>query len=285
MSPARRRDAIETAQEMLRVSQRLACRAVGQPRSTQRYRYNGDDHREEQLVARIRALAKEHPRYGYRRIGKLLNDEGWHVNHKRTYRLWRRERLHLPRISKPRRRTKSDVATDPMVPADESRIVWAWDVIIDQTTSGHKLSWLSILDESTRVCLVLEVHRGISAKIAEEALKQALDVHEAPSCLRSDNSRHLTAQSIRKWLEQRSIELLVSQPGAPWENAHVEAFHGRMRDEFLNVHTFGSLEEARRLTERWQYHYNHRRAHSILGYMTPYEFAQRYWKRKMDPDK
>ena len=284
MSPARRRDAVKTAQETLRVSQRLACRAICQPRSTQRYAASGVTGGEKELVAKIFALAAEHPRYGYRRIGRLLEQDGRHVNHKRLYRLWRREGLHVP--AKPRRRRKrnADSGAGKIEPIETGQVVWAWDVISDQTTAGHKLSWLSILNEATRECLALDVHRGISASVALSVLQQTAHHYGAPQCLRSDNSRHLTARKIRQWLSVMSIELAVGQPGSPWENARVEAFHRRMRDEFLNVDSFGSLEEARLLTARWQYHYNHRRAHSALDYLTPSEFARRLREGKSAPE-
>jgi len=168
---------------------------------------------------------------------------------------------------------------DETTVADRSQIVWAWDVIADQTTAGHKLSWLTILDEPTRDCLALEVYRSVSAMVALDVLARSVEQFGAPDCLRSDGSRHLTARLVRQWLKKKSVQLLVTEPRSPGENRHIEAFHRRMRDDFLDVELFGSLEEARRLTECWRYHYNHRRIHSALDYLTPSEFARR--RRKM----
>lgn len=170
-------------------------------------------------------------------------------------------------------------AAGRMTTADTCQIVWAWDVIADQTTAGHKLSWLTILYEPTRECLALEVYRSVSATVTLDVLQRSVEQLGAPDCLRSDGSRHLTARLVRQWLKKKSIQLLVTEPGLPWENPQIEAFHRRMRDEFLDVELFGSLEEARRLTECWRYHYNHRRIHSTLDYLTPSEFARR--RRKM----
>jgi putative transposase len=246
---------------------------VGQPRSTQRRRPAAKPD-EARLVARILALVRKHPRFGYRRIWALLRAEGWRVNRKRVYRLWRREGLKVPTKKRKRRRLGTTAngchRRRPKFPGD----VWCWDFIHDRTADGRPLKWLSVVDEYTRECVVLEVRRGLTAPAVVTVLAEAVRRRGPPRHVRSDNGPEFIAKAIRDWLATAGVGTLYIAPGAPWENGYAEAFHSRLRDELLDAEEFTSLLEARVLADEWRHEYNHERPHSSLGYRTPAAFAK-----------
>jgi putative transposase len=254
------------------VSERRACRVVGQPRSTQRLRPAAKPD-EARLVARMLALVRKHPRFGYRRIWALLRAEGWRVNRKRVYRLWRQQGLKVPRKRRKKRRlgcsANGCARRRPGSPGD----VWCWDFIHDRTADGRPLKWLSVVDEYTRECIVLEVRRGLTAPAVVTVLAEAIRRRGAPRHVRSDNGPEFIAKAIREWLATAGVGTLYTAPGAPWENGYAEAFHSRLRDELLDAEEFTSLLEARVLADQWRTEYNHERPHSSLGYRTPAAFA------------
>jgi len=256
----------------LRISERRACRVLGQPRQTQRYQPTSKE-AEGRLVERMLALVHAHPRYGYRRIWALLKREGWAVNRKRIYRLWRREGLKVPHKARKKRHLGHSANSCVRRRAEHADHVWAWDFIFDRTTSGRSLKWLSIVDEYTRECLALVAARSITAEDVLDVVAELFVVRGVPGHLRSDNGPEFIAQALRRWLAWTEAKTLYIAPGAPWENGYAESFHSRLRDELLNVEEFTSVAEARLLGERWQLEYNHRRPHSALGYRTPAEFA------------
>lgn len=256
----------------LKISERRACRVLGQPRQTQRYRPRIKE-QERRLVERMLALVRAHPRYGYRRIWALLKREGWKVNRKRVHRLWRREGLKVPQKARKKRYLGHSANGCARHRAEHIDHVWAWDFIFDRTTSGRSLKWLSIVDEYTRECLALVVGRSITAEDVLDVVAELFVVRGVPGHLRSDNGPEFIAQALRRWLEWTEAKTLYIAPGAPWENGYAEAFHSRLRDELLNVEEFTNVAEARVMAERWQVEYNHRRPHSALGYQTPAEFA------------
>ena len=159
--------------------------------------------------------------------------------------------------------------------------MWAWDFVHDYTSDGRPLKWLSVVDEYTRECLILEVRRSLPAGAVVELLVRVVERRGAPSHVRSDNGPEFIAEAIRRWLEQDGIEALYIKPGAPWENGYAESFHSRLRDELLNGEEFDGLTEARVLAEDWQRDYNERRPHSALGYQTPSEYAARCLRRQV----
>jgi transposase InsO family protein len=254
------------------VSERRACRVVGQPRTTQRLRpaARPDDGR---LVARMLELVRRHPRFGYRRVWALLRAEGWRVNRKRVYRLWRRHGLKVPKKQRKKRRLGSSANACHRRRAESPGHVWCWDFIHDRTADGRPLKWLSVVDEYTRECVALEVRRGLTAAAAVAVLAAAAGRRGAPRHVRSDNGPEFIARAIRGWLATAGVETLYIAPGAPWENGYAEAFHSRLRDELLDAEEFASLLEARVLAQQWQDEYNHERPHSSLGYRTPAAFA------------
>jgi len=272
VSPARKRAAVEHLQEQFGASERRACQVVDQPRSTQRYAGQPPDD-EPKLVARMLELVRQRPRFGYRRIAALLRAEGWAVNVKRVYRLWRREGLKVPRKSRKRRGMGSSANACHVRRAEQKDHVWTWDFVFDRTTSGTTLKWLSIVDEHTRECLALKVGRSITSEDVIDTLAELFAMRGVPRCVRSDNGPEFIALAIQRWFEKTGVTSLYIEPGAPWENGYAESFHSRLRDELLSMHDFADLREARTLTAAWREDYNHHRPHSSLGYQTPAAFA------------
>jgi len=218
-------------------------------------------------------LVRERPRFGYRRITALLRAEGWAVNVKRVYRLWRREGLKVPRKTRKRRGKGTSANACYVRRSEHQDHVWTWDFVFDRTASGTTLKWLSIVDEHTRECLALKVGRSITSEDVIDTLAELFALRGVPRCVRSDNGPEFIAQAIGRWFTQTGVTSLYVEPGAPWENGYAESFHSRLRDEFLNLHQFADLREARMLTAAWREDYNHCRPHSSLGYQTPAAFA------------
>jgi len=251
-----------------RVSERRACRVLGQPRSTQR-RLREIPKEEAKLVARMVELASEYGRYGYRRITAMLRWEGWKVNHKRIERLWRQEGLKVPsRQPKRRRLWLNDGSCVRLRPTHRNH-VWSYDFIHERTEDGRPLRLLTILDEYSRECLAIDVARRMNHRKVLEKLADLFVDRGVPDYVRSDNGSEFAAQAIRDWLKAVGVRTLYIEPGSPWENGYVESFHGKFRDELLNGEIFETLKEAQVLVERWRQEYNHRRPHSALAYRPP----------------
>jgi len=256
----------------LAVSQRRACQVLSQPRSTQQYQPRGRE-QEKDLVTALHRLSRQHPRYGYRRIAALLRAEGWHVNRKRVHRLWRQEGLKVPQKKGKHKRLGDSENGCLRRRAEHINQVWSYDFVTDQTADGRRLKLLVVLDEYTRESLAIEVERGIKAPDVLATLEYLFAVRGAPQSLRSDNGPEFVAEAIQHWLKQSGVQTLYIAPGSPWENAYIESFNSRLRDELLNVEVFGNLREARVLVEEYRRRYNHHRPHSSLNYATPAAFA------------
>ena len=256
------------------VSERRACRVTDQPRTSQRYEAKPRND-EPVLIRRMLELARAHPRYGYRFITAKLRQEGWHVNRKRVYRLWRQEGLKVPKKKRKRTRLGTSENSCDRRRAEYPDHVWAWDFVFDHTTSGSTLKWLSIVDEYARECLALKVDRSITSEDVIDTLAELFAMRGVPGHIRSDNGPEFIAQAIQRWLAQVDVQTLYIEPGAPWENGYAESFHSRLRDEFLAMEEFENLTAARKLTMAWKEDYNHHRPHSSLGYMAPAEYAAR----------
>jgi len=252
----------------LDVSERRACRVIGQSRATQRYEKRVPDD-EELLRQRIIELASEYGRYGYRRITALLRNEGWIVNHKRVQRIWRQEGLKVPQKQPKRGRLwlndGSVVRLKPLFP----KHVWSYDFMEDHTHNKVKFRILNVIDEYTRECLAIKVARRLTSRDVIEVLTDLFIEHGIPVHIRSDNGSEFTAKRVRQWLQRLQVRPLYIEPGSPWENGYIESFNGRMRDELLNREIFYSLKEAKVLIEMWRKHYNTIRPHSALGYRPP----------------
>lgn len=274
MSPARKREAACKLQDQFAASERRACRVLNQPRSSQRRRPKPRED-EPRLVQRMLELARKHPRYGYRFITAKLRQEGWQVNFKRTYRLWRREGVKVPQKKRKKRRLGTSDNACHRRRAEHKDHVWCWDFIFDRTESGSQLKWLSIEDEYTRECLCLKVDRSITSEDVIDTLSELFAMLGVPEHIRSDNGPEFIARAIQRWLGQVAVKTLYIEPGSPWENGYAESFHSRFRDEFLATEVFENLVAARRLTAAWKEDYTNHRPHSSLGYLTPAEFAAR----------
>jgi putative transposase len=261
--------------DRLGMSERRACRLAGQHRSTQRHQpVVADD--DAALRTQLRRISRERPRWGYRRAHALLRDDGWELNIKRTRRVWREEGLRVPR-----KRRKRQRLGESTVPADRLRAqrpdhVWAIDFQWDQTADGHNLKLLHVVDEFTREALAIECHRRIDADHTVDVLDRLVTERgTAPGFVRCDNGPELTANALRDWCRFSRAGSAYIDPGSPWQNAYVESFGGRIRDELLAVELFSCLTEARVLIEDWRHDYNHHRPHSALGMLAPAVFAAR----------
>lgn len=227
-------------------------------------------------MLRVRELAREHPRYGYRRITALLKREGWSVNRKRVHRLWRREGLKVPQVQRKRRRLGSSENGCVRHRAERPNQVWSYDFVMDQTADGRRLKVLPIVDEYTRECLTIEVERSMTARDVVSTLEYLFEVRGVPEHIRSDNGPEFIAEAVRGWLAHHGAKTLYIEPGSPWENAYSETFNSRLRDELLDRELFETLKEAKVIIEDHRLEYNYRRPHSSLGYQTPAEFAAAY---------
>lgn len=254
------------------VSERWACKILEQPRSTQRYQAKIKDD-EPAIVKQMHELVRRRPRFGYRRIHRLLVEEGFKVNRKRVWRLWKREGFKVPRKTRKKRRLGTSENGIVRHRAEGINDVWCWDFVHDRDELGRPLKWLIIEDEFTREGLALEVERGIKADDVIDVLAEVMLVRGVPRHIRSDNGPEFIATAIRKYLEGAGVQTLYIAPGAPWENGFAESFASRFRDELLNCEQFFDLRDAKQLSSWWRNDYNHRRPHSSLGYRTPAEFA------------
>lgn len=275
VGPARKREAVSHLQQRLELSQRRACKVVGQPRATQRYRPEADAE-EERLRMWLRAFSRQRPRAGYRTACGQLHQEGRAVNRKRVQRLWREEGLKVPRRQSKKRRLGRSENGSQRRGAARPNEVWSYDFVSDQTSDGRRLKFLCVVDEFTRECLALEVRRNFPASAVLVVLTGLIGQRGAPAHLRSDNGPEFVARAVQAWLKRQAIGPLYIAPGSPWENAYVESFNSRVRDEHLNREEFASLLEAQVLSAGWRRDYNDARPHSALGYLAPAVFAARW---------
>ena len=244
------------------------CRAIEQPRSTQRQEARIKED-EQQLRDQIVHLACQYGRYGYRRITALLRNDGWLVNHKRVERIWRQEGLKVPRKQRKRRRLwLNDGSCIRLRPLYRNH-VWSYDFMADQTSNGKYMRILNIIDEFSRECLAIRVDRKLNSYDVIDQLAELFVERGTPDYLRSDNGSEFTAKTVRGWLERLGVKTLFIEPGSPWENGYIESFNGKMRDELLNGEIFDTVLEARIITEQWRKEYNQKRPHSSLNYRPP----------------
>jgi len=250
------------------ISERRACRVLGQARATQR-REHQVPRDEPRLLKRMVELASEYGRYGYRRVGALLREEGFRVNHKRIERLWRREGLKVPQKQPQRKRLwLNDGSCIRMRPAYPDH-VWSYDIMKDRTSDGRALRLLTIIDEYSRECLAIDVGRHMTSEQVLDRLSQLFVERGVPAYLRSDNGPEFTAKAVREWLGEIGVGTLYIEPGSPWENGYGESFNGKFRDEFLNRELLDTVLETRVLASRYRKHYNTVRPHSALRYRPP----------------
>jgi putative transposase len=251
-------------------SERHGCELTGFTRSSIRYRPKRSD--DETLRELLRALARRLTRAGYRRLHDELRGAGLVVNHKRVYRLYREEGLAV------RRRHRKRRAVGPRQPIAVPQSLnerWSMDFVSDSLANGRAFRVLSILDDFSRECLALEVDHGLPAERVTRVLDRLALSRGVPRYLVMDNGPEFRAHVFDVWATRRGVALHFIRPGRPMENAFVESFHGKFRDECLNTHWFEALSDARHAIEAWRCWYNTERRHSSLGRATPFEFALR----------
>jgi len=249
--------------ETLDVSERYACRVIGQPRGTQRYnKHYAED--EELLTQRIVKQASDYGRYGYRRVTALLRNEGWIVNHKRVQRIWRQQGLKVPRKQPKRGRLWLNDGSIMRLRPEFPKHVWSYDFMEDRTHNGVKFRILNIIDEYTRECLAIRVARRLTHKDVLAVLNDLFLQRSVPVHIRSDNGSEFTAKRVRSWLKALAIKALF-----------IERFNRTYREEVLDAYLFNSLDEARRITVEWLEEYNSIRPHAALENKIPYEFSAR----------
>ena len=239
-----------------------------QHRSTQRKARIGKC-TEQALVHAMIELARQYGRYGYRRITAMLNQAGWHVNHKRIERLWQREGLKVPHKQPKRGRLWLNEYSCIRLSAQHTDHVWSYDFVHHRTEDGKAFRTLNIVDEYSRECLMIKVQRKLNSLDVIDALNDLFILRGIPKYIRSDNGPEFIATNVRKWIEVSGSQCAFIEPGSPWENGYVESFNARFRDEFLNEEIFYALKEAQILIEQWRVHYNTVRPHSALNYMPP----------------
>lgn len=279
MSPERKRRTIDEVRRRLgpdKISERRACKVLGQPRGTQRYskRRAAD---EAKLLEEMRRIARKRPRFGSPRIHDALGKRGWSVNHKRIERLWREEGMQVPKKQHKKRRSPCGGSANSCVRKRALRPnhVWSYDFVEDRTENNRKLRMLVVIDEFTRESLAIEVAWSFTATQVVEVLGYLFAVRGVPENIRSDNGPEFVARVVTRWLYRAGVKTLFIAKGSPWENGYVESFNSRFRDELLNRELFVGLEDARWVVDRWRLDYNHQRPHSSLDYQTPAEFAAR----------
>jgi transposase InsO family protein len=241
---------------------------IGQPRATQRRRQVIRDD-EDALTAAVIRLATTYGRYGYRRITALLCAEGWRVNLKRVYRIWRREGLKVPQKQPKRGRLWLNDGSCIRLRPEHPGHVWAYDFVQDRTQDGRAFRMLTVIDEFTRQCLAIVTARKLRSDDVLHCLTGLFALHGPPEHIRSDNGSEFTAKDVRRWLARLGVQTLFIEPGSPWENGYNESFNSKLRDELLNAEIFTTLHEAQVLIERWRRHYNTVRPHSSLQYRPP----------------
>lgn len=247
-------------------SERRACGLVMVAVSTYRYEARRCD---EPLRTKLVELAREKPRFGYRRLHVLLRRCGERVNHKKLYRIYRAAGLSIRR----RKRKHCVRVGQPLRAWTAANQEWALDFVHDAVDCGRAIRVLSVVDAYTRECLALEVDTSFASRRVTRVLDAIVAERGQPQAIRCDNGPELTSRHFLAWCVERQIELVHIQPGKPTQNAHVESFQGRLRDECLAVSWFQNLFDARRKIAAWRIEYNERRPHSSLGYRTPKEFA------------
>jgi transposase InsO family protein len=275
VGPERKREAVVHVQHELEVSERRACTTLKQPRSTQRYR-GCKRSKDAALCAELRRISAAHPRAGYRMARALLRRAGMEINTTRVQRLWRQEGLKVPRRQRKRQRLGGSEGGTQRLAAERVNHVWSYDFVFDQSADGRRLKWLPICDEFSRELVALEVERRMEASDIIRILDAAvIERGGPPQFIRSDNGPEFIAQAVQEWIARRGFATLYIKPGSPWQNAYIESFNSRFRDEFLNRELFSGLTEAKVLGKDYRRDYNTRRPHSSLDYQTPGEFAQR----------
>lgn len=269
MSPQGRREQLACVRAR-GLSLRRACGLIGMSRATPSYQLRLPA-KNAPVLAAMKELSAQYPRYGYRRIRVFLRRQGLELSWSRTHRLWRQAGLLVPK----KRSRKRIASVRPRIHTPfKANMVWAYDFVFDTTASGQQIKCLTVIDEFTRECLAIDVAGAIRSRRVIEVLSRLVSLHGAPLFMRSDNGPEFVSQAILEWISDCGIATLLNDPGKPWQNGCDESFNGKFRDECLSLEWFRSRREAAILIESWRNHYNEVRPHSSLQYLTPAEFKQ-----------
>src|SRR5271157_6097082 len=279
LTPDCRRRAVSALQAQFGVSERRACVVVGQPRSTQRLPAPMPGDEELALRAFLRDFSRRRPRWGWRRAARAARDAGWRANDKRIHRLWIAEGLRVPYRKKKRPLRGIGVAVGAFCPI-RPNVVWALDFQFDQTSDGRMLKLLNVIDEYSREALAIDTERSIDADAVVACLERLAAERGAPAYVRFDHGPEFIAYAVADWCRFKGTDTVFIDPGSPWQNAWIESFNGRLRDELLNGQRFDSLLEAQVLLEDWRIDYNINRPHSAHGWLTPVEFVEAWLHRQ-----
>jgi len=259
---------VEHTVSVLHVSQRRACRALGQLRTSQRYISVPNPFREK-LRERIIAIAKEYGRYGYKTVTSMLQMEGWEVGRDKVYSIWREEGLKVPQKQPKRARLWFTDGSCMRLRAERPNHVWSYDFVADTTREGRPFKILNIVDEYTRECLATHVARRVRSKDVVFVLADLILKRGVPTHIRSDNGPEFIAKHLCSWFKRIGVAPLYIEPGSPWENGYVESFNGKMRYQLLDGEIFYTLKEAQVIINKWREHFNKFRPHSSLGGRPP----------------
>jgi putative transposase len=271
VTPAAHREAAAYLQSTYEMSQRRACRVLCVDRTSVRYQAARPD--DAALRERLKALAPERRRFGYRRLHVLLRREGHAVNRKRVQRIYREERLTVRR----RGGRKRAIGTRrPLEAPTAPNQRWSLDFVSDQLTDGRRFRILAVVDDCTRECLGLVADTSLSGRRVARELDNIIRQRSRPATIVSDNGTELTSNAILGWADETGVGWHYIAPGKPQQNGFIESFNGRLRDELLNETLFRSLPHARAVLEAWRRDYNEARPHSKLGWMTPLDYARAF---------
>ena len=271
VTPVARREAVAHLRGVHEMSERRACRVIGCDRMTVRYRSRRPD--DPRLRERLRALARERRRFGYRRLLIFLRREGFLVNHKRLLRIYREERL---MVRKRGGRKRAIGSRTPMPAALRPNDRWSLDFVSDQMVDARRFRVLAIYDDCTRECLAAVADVSLSGRRVARELDPLIASRGKPRSIISDNGTELTSNAILSWCADTRVDWHYIDPGKPMQNPFIESFNGRLRDEFLNETLFTSLMQARLALEEWRRDYNTVRPHSRIGWLTPAEHAAQF---------
>jgi len=259
------------------VSERRACSLVGISRLT--YRYRGRDKGDGPIRERMRALAHRWLRFGYRRLGVMLERENMAANHKRIYRLYTEEGL---KVRRKRKKLRSQVRTAPMLVPSRVNERWSMDFMSDCLATGRRFRTLNIVDDLTRECPAIEVDTSLPGARVVRVLDKLAILRGLPDTIVIDNGSEFTGRTLDAWANKHGVKLHFIDPGKPVQNAYIESFNGKFRDECLDLHWFTDLADAKEKIESWRVEYNQVRPHSSLGNTTPEAFAERF--KTEDPE-
>jgi putative transposase len=271
VKPVAMRRAVTAVRNDYEVSERQACRALGLARSSAQYQSRKKD--EPQLLEDMRQIAQERPRFGYRRIHVMLCRKGHQVNHKRVLRLYREQGLAVRR--KTRRKLVAQVRMTQTRPEKPNQ-GWTMDFTLDALFNGDRFRTLNILDACTRECPAIVVERSLPATRVVRELDKIAAKRGYPEWLRVDNGPEFVSRVLDSWADENRVRLIFTRPGKPIDNADVESFNGKFRDECLNQNWFTSMEDARKKIEAWRIDYNTVRPHSSLNNLTPKQFTSTF---------